>query len=752
MLTLGALGWGSAAVAPHDQDNPQAQESEPVRLDKKQLEAKAKEIVSEGGALEKQGDLAGAFDKYVDAEGVFSTHEALSGIKRIHEAEDQKITEALAATHHTFNDARYADCVTQLEAALRIEPGNPPVHYDLALCYSKLAERTRALDHLDESTSTVYKPKRRMELLELHSQLLMGMDLATDPPAEIEDRLASFNQAYVASARDPGDITTSIDNKDAANGQHLCGTAKELQHDIPDNPAVDFNEAKCAEEDAHPEEAARLLAEYLKLAPHALDAAAIETRRQQLTSLGALPGDPGKVVREHYAIAARYLDYRRYDRAITEYEAAQTAMPDYPQTAWRLGLLYESYGDAAKAQASFARYQQLDPSPNAKIQGDTHLRSMEGRRALYEAGVAEGQEILTDLLLHSMGISTQGTKHKAHLTRQQRRWASGRYKRTLSASEKLSPPYVERQLERARDLLEKSSELFPLGVEANELLALIYLESNDWPAAFRSFDSPAGRNLPVSFYAQVNSVRDSQQVRAAKVEITSNKVRLVYLSSYDNSKHITGPPKSPAGDDDLGNLVVSEASEMAKDADVFTVPAADIVGVETKNNFVVLKLKDDDLYLAPVYMMGAVPFEGRASRTFGNEYTRLFIRYLGYEDAKLGIEGMSPGDKFKLGLAVGLTGLAVFNTVRTFGAGSYGAYGSALHVAELIHVLMVARTAFVGVHLAVTAVDTDYLIQNIRVDTATVQRTGADQRQVLEGLEFKIIPTEPSDFEYREKL
>ena len=75
---------------------------------------------------------------------------------------------------------------------------------------------------------------------------------------------------------------------------------------------------------------------------------------------------------------------------------------------WR--LLYESYGDAAKAKASFARYQQLDPSPNAKIQADTHLSSMDARRALYDAGVSEAQEILTELLLHSMGISTPGDK------------------------------------------------------------------------------------------------------------------------------------------------------------------------------------------------------------------------------------------------------------------------------------------------------------------------------------------------------
>ncbi len=144
-----------------------------------------RQIVSEGEALEKQGKLAEAIDKYVDAEGIFSTHDALNGIKRIHEAEDQKVAAALTSTHHTYDQANYQACTAQLEEALKVEPSNPPVHYDLALCYSKLADRPRALDHLDQSTSMVTKTKLRMELLELHSQLLMGTDLAADPPPEI---------------------------------------------------------------------------------------------------------------------------------------------------------------------------------------------------------------------------------------------------------------------------------------------------------------------------------------------------------------------------------------------------------------------------------------------------------------------------------------------------------------------------------------------------------------------------------------
>jgi hypothetical protein len=374
-----------------------------------------------------------------------------------------------------------------------------------------------------------------------------------------------------------------------------------------------------------------------------------------------------------------------------------------------------------------------------------------------------------------MGIEGEGVKHKAKLTCRQRRWASRRYKRTASASEKLSAPYVERQLDRGRGVLEGATAIFPLGVEANELLALVYLEANDWPVALRSFDAPASQTLPVSFYAQVSSAHNGGEARAAKVEIGSDSVRLVYLSSYNTSTHVTGPPKCPAGDDDLGNLVVSASEDLDAEAEAFTVGAADLKAVETKNNFVVLKLDNDDLYLAPVYMLPAAPFEGRASRSFGNEYTRLFIRYLGYEDAKLGAEGMTPGDRFKLGLAIALAGHSYFRTVR----GLYASFGNAARVSQLLHLLSAAsnnprcdarcearvaellhllhllsaaQVAAQGVHGVKPYETTEQMVQGVRVDTATLLQTGADQRQILESLDFKIIPSRPLDFEYREKL
>ena len=746
--------------------------------DKKQLEAQAKQLIAEGQALEQQGKLPEALDKYVDAEGVFSTREGLASIWRTRQAENQKVNALLATTHHAYEQANYADCATQLEEGLSIEPANPLVHYDLAACYAKLEDRGRAVDHLEESLSAAMRPRWRAEELELRSELLMGTDpagpLANDPPKATR-RLESFNEAYLAADRDPGDITTNVDKQDPIASQDLCELAKGLLRDFPANAAAEFNQAKCAEEDGRPDEAARLLGEYMKLAPKAMDRAEVEVRREQLASLSSLPGDPGKIVRQHYALAARFLDYRHYDRAIAEYQAAEQALPSYPQTQWRLALLYESFGDVTKARERFQRYLQLEPSTEGKDKASVHLNSLEGRRALYDAAVDEAEGVVSELLLRSMGISSEGVKHKAKLTRQQRRWASRRYKRTLSASEKLSAPYVIRQLDRAMGILEGATAIFPLGAEANELLALVYLEANDWPAAFHSFDAPAARNLPVSFFAQVSSAHNSGEVRAAKVEISSNAVRLLYLSSYNTSMHVAGPPNSPAGDDDLGNLVISTPEDVETEAEAFTVGAADLKAVETKNNFVVLKMSNDDLYLSPVYMLAATPFEGRASRSFGNEYTRLFIRYLGYEDARLGAEGMTAGDKFKLGLTVAFAGYSTFRTVR----GIYAAYANAQRVSQflhllstrasnphceaqcqarvadlihLLHLLSVAQIGTQGVRGVKLYETTDRTVQGVRVDTATLLQTSVDQRQVLEALDFKIIPSRPLEFEYLEKL
>jgi tetratricopeptide (TPR) repeat protein len=714
-----------------------------AQADKKQLEAQAEQLIAEGKAFEKAGKLSEARDKYVDSLEVVSTGDALNAVKEIDEKEKQQVESILTEAHRLYDLGKVSDSQQQLRQGLAMRPAHPALHYDLALCYLKPGDRANAALQLDQAVGSLPNRKERIELLEFQSTVLMG----TDPPAanaDAKNTLAGFNEAYLAEDRDPGDTK-------ARGGGGLCDRTKALSDAFSTNAAVVFNSAKCAEQDAHPEVAARQLDDYLKLAPNALDRADAELFRENLRSLAALDGDPGKLIRQHYANAARYLDYRRYDRAMTEYQQAAQALPDYSQTSWQLGLLYEAFGNVPKAREQFARFQQLTPDGARKSDADVHLSNLEGRRAIYDANVDEAEEILSGLLANAMGLDIEGSKHKTKLSYRQWRWASHRYKEATRATVMLPEPYVERELNRSRQDLDGASELFPLGAEAQELLALISLQGNNWPEALRSYDAVASQGLPVSFFAQVNSAHDSKEVRATKVEIGPDGVRLVYLSSYDPKKRVSAPPAKPAGDDNMGNLVVSADHPPDSEAEALTIRTDDLKAIETDKNFVVLKLAKDRIYLAPLNLLSEAPFEGGASRSYGNEYTRLFSRYLGYETAKLGKEGMTAGEKFRLGFEIARIGMAV----GMMGVGAPAAYGSAMHMARLAHALQVYRTyrsVARGVHMADVSDAATRLADDLQMAATALERNILDQQRAIVGTQFKIIPTQQTPLKFREKL
>jgi len=56
----------------------------------------------------------------------------------------------------------------------------------------------------------------------------------------------------------------------------------------------------------------------------------------------------------------------------------------------------------------------------------------------------------------------------------------------------------------------------------------------------------------------------------------------------------------------------------------------------------------EQVTLSPIFMAAPVPTEGPQGRRFAHNYTRLFIRYPGFEDSKLGTEGLTTGEKIKL--------------------------------------------------------------------------------------------------------
>jgi tetratricopeptide (TPR) repeat protein len=713
-----------------------AQNAQP---DKKQLEAHAKQLIGEGKALEDQGKLNEAKDKYIDAEAVYSTSDALDAIKRINDAQKQKAETALGEARRLYDAGNYKDSLDQLRHGLETTPGSPAFEFDVALCYLKLGDRANAELYLEMATSGMGADKERPRLLELDSSILMGTEqpaAVSDPPANVE----AFNASYREQDRDAADPK--------AAGGSLCQQTAQLKTAYPTNPAVVFNAAKCAEEDATQGDAALELASYVMLAPNALDRSDAEALVRSWQSLSDLPGDTGQSVRRHFANASRYLDYRRYDHAIGEYEDAAKDLPDFAQTEWQLGLLYEACGNVAKTRDHFKRFQQLEKDPARHSAADAHVANIDRRRAVYDANVRDAQDILTGLLLPSLGISNEGAKHKDKLTHRQRRYASSRYKEESRATEKLSEPYVEREFDRARQDLDSAADLFPLAAEANQMLALIYLQGNNWPEAYRSYDAVASQGFPVSFYAQEPTGTDDKEVRAVKVEISANSIRIITLATYDSSKKISTAPDQSAGDDDLGNLVISAGTPPDPDAQAVTIHAEDLKGIETQNNFVELKLAKDKIYLAPLNMLSTVPFEGGAARTYGNEYTRMFIRYLGFEDAKLGKEGMTNGEKFMLGFQIARIGMGV----AMMGVGAPMAYGSAVRMVQLVHALQIFHEVTQGVRAVNVTDATISLADDLAESVETLERTSSEERRAVEGIHFKFIPDEPVPLKFKEKI
>jgi hypothetical protein len=711
-----------------------AQSAQP---NKKQLEGQAKQLLGEGKTLEDQGKLAEAKDKYVDAEAIYSTSDGLDAIKRINDAQKRQADALLSDAHHLYDTGKYQDSLDELRRGLADQPGSPSFEFDMAMSYLKLGNRANADLYLEMAIAGMGEDKEKPRLFELDSTIVMGTDQPTTG-AELPGSDA-FNASYRAEDRDAADPKVP--------GGSLCQQTADLKTALPNNPAVIFNAAKCAEEDARQGDAALLLADYVKLAPNALDRADAEALAQNWKSLAGLPGENGQTVRRDSANASRYLDYRRYDRAIGEYEEAAKAMPDYAPTEWQLGLLYEAYGDVTKTREHFTRYQQLEKDPARNAATTAHVANLDRRRAVYDANISDAQDILTSLLLPSLGISNEGVKHKGKLTHRQRRYASSRYKQETRATEKLSAPYVERQLDRARQDLDSAADLFPLGVEVNEMLALICLQGNNWPEAYRSYDAVASQGFPASFYAQEPTGTDNKQVRAVKVEVAANSIRMITLAVYDPDKKISEAPDESAGADDLGSLVVSASVPPDPDAESVTIKPEDLKGIETQNNFVVLKTAKDKVYLAPLNMLSTVPFEGGASRTYGNEYTRMFIRYLGFEDAKLGKEGMTTGEKFKLGFEIARIGMSV----AMMGITAPMAYGSAVRMVQLVHALNVFHEVAQGVR-AVNITDAAVsLADDLGESVETLERTTSEERRAVEGIHFKFIPEETVPVKFKEK-
>jgi tetratricopeptide (TPR) repeat protein len=730
------------------------------KTQKKELEAQVKTMTAEAQALQRAGQLAEARAKYTESQALIEVNEVTDAIKHLDEEIKKRVKDSLNESHKLYEARKFKEAAAVLDAGMKLQAFQAVLAYNLALCYYQLGDRAQALEYVRKAKAGTADPKEKQKLLQLQTFFTTGENglPVNEGDRDRINRVNSLSEGVglEASLADEGGAEESFSATDtpssepppaqpatqvvlktdrpanshsdtrAAHRSSLCNALAELKGPLANSPSATFNLANCAESNARTAEAARLLEKYLEMSPNALDADDVRARIADLKMLLTLPGQNGVEVRKLYASGYGALAERKYDVALTAFNKAGDLAPEFALTKWKLGLFYEAMGNVEKARENFTSYQQLMPDPTARSQADLHLSTLEAKRTKYDEEVDEAGDIVADLFNRSMNLTFNEDENRSALRAKRARVKKKDKDKAKNRVGGFAIPfaYAQQQLARASEHLQIALALFPLGAEANQLMGLVFLQANDGHSATRNFDVVASQGVPVAFYAEM---RGHKQDQAVKCELTGARVRLIFLSSYDK-KGNPAPPSKPAGEDGLGDLVIDPSTPRKQDFDSLDLTLNDIKKVETDKGLLKLKLTQQEVYLSPIYLPSFTPIEGPPARRFANTYTRLFVRYPGLEDSKLGTEGMSGGEKFKMGYNIASASV----DMAMGGFTGFGAIGS---VQDIISITRTVRAAMVS----------------LNVSFASWEKSVEDQQQLLAGKSFKAIPIQPTTLAFSQE-
>jgi len=731
------------------------------KTQKKALEGQVKTITAEAQKLEKLGQLAEARAKYAASQALIEVKEVTDALKRVDDEIHKRVKDALNQSRKLYEARNFKDAASALDQSMKLQTFQAVLSYDLALCYYQMGDREKALEYLAKAKPGTVEPKQREKLQQLLTHVTtgeagfsmsdsdrdrivrvnqladsIGLNASLEDDGGSEEPFFETDTAAETPAARPGTVALPKPSRPAgarsdSNTGHrssLCNALGELKSTLAKSPSATFNLANCAESNGRTAEAVGLLEKYLEMAPKTLDAEESHARIDDLKALLALPGRDGVEIRRLYASSYGALAERKYDRALKSFTTAADLAPEFAPTKWKLALLYEATGDIDRARENFTRYQQLTSDQSAKDEAALHLSTLDAKRAKYDEEVDAAGDIAADLFNRSLKLTFNGSEKRSAL-RAKRAQVKKKNEQAKARNRvggfAIPFAYAQQQLGEASEHLQIALALFPLGAEANQLMGLVFLQANDGRSAIKSFDVVASQGLPVAFYAEM---RGRKQDRAVKVELNRDGLRLIYLSSYDKNGN-PAPPSKLAGEDGLGDMVINPANPRAQQFDSLDLSLSQIKKVETDKGVIKLKLADQEITLSPIYLPTYTPVEGPQARRFANNYTRLFVRYPGLEDSKLGTEGMSGGEKFKMGYNIASASM----DIATSGFSVIGAISS---VQDAISIARTIRAAVVS----------------LSISFASWEKSVNDQQQLLAGKAFKTIPTQPVNLGFAQDI
>ena len=177
---------------------------------KKNLEAQAQQLTSEGRALEDKQQFKEAEEKYTAAEAITSTKDGKNGLERIQKAEAKKFHDLLAEAHGLFDAGKPADAARRLEEAKSLAPQDPALHYNLAVCYQKSGDRLKAVSEMDQTLSLLPEnDKNRAQLEQVRSAMMTG-EIPPQLSPEAKQRVDAFNSTMASNT--PGDESDKQEN------------------------------------------------------------------------------------------------------------------------------------------------------------------------------------------------------------------------------------------------------------------------------------------------------------------------------------------------------------------------------------------------------------------------------------------------------------------------------------------------------------------------------------------------------------
>ena len=670
----------------------------------KARESEAKRLTGLGRNAEKQGKLVEARLQYLASEQVLFTLDAERGLERIAEAAARQVKALMAEAEKAYATENFPKAAQLLESADALHPGDLSIGCNLALTRYQQGNRDDALALLDQCVGAMRDNEPRRQLAELHTALATGDRLSVVAP-NVRPQIARLNDALLQE-RDNDPLASDDDGADvpAAPAGALCTQMQRLQAGLLKNPAMLFNLAKCAETEGRLSDAIRLLTEYGQAAPTAADIDEVQERIVVLKSLVALPDPNGSLVRTLYASARKHVEARGYDLAITDYQKAAEAIPEFAESKRRVASLLEAQGLVDRARTYWQQVLVADTIEESRAQTQLIVDGLDTERADYNALIAEARLLLQNLMT-----------------------------RSLVEGETVGRIYAAYQLQQASDKIQSATYLLPLAAEGNLLQAFTCAQMNDFRCVRASFDAQRSLSLPVSFYGAVFYKGVEPEKRAkeprtyGKFEFEKGVLRFAEISTVNPKKQTAQLPVPLAGEDRLGRLGTADGLRQAGFYG-FTVAASAIKYFETQNGQLYLELDDKKIkrrkmLIEPLSFLIAVPPGGPGARRYMNNYINIAETYGGVENARLGKESTTAGEKLKMVYNIASIGIDVTSIM-------FGDFSAIINVAS----------------------DVNKLGHRVALNQRQAKLLATERRQAIRGIAFKAIPTEPARLTFRKDL